>query len=108
MWFDLRPQIDQAIVDDWRRTYGHRPVPKGWVAPWTNERALDDWVALNLACLDYAYESRLLWVPVWHPYTHYLHDPESRMLKALLRHAAGKAERVWVCTVRDAAAMLHA
>jgi hypothetical protein len=63
-------------------------------------------VALNLACLDYAYENRLLWVPVWHPYTHYLHDPESRMLKALLRHAAGKAERVWVCTVRDAAAML--
>lgn len=106
MWFDLRPSIDQAILDEWRGAYGHRPVPEGWRAPWTPDAALDDWITLNLQTLDYAYEHRLLWVPVWHPYTHYLHDPHNRTLEALLDHAAQKQECVWVCTLRDAAEML--
>ena len=33
-------------------------------------------------------------------------DPQARILEALLEHAAAKPERVWVCTLRDAAAML--
>jgi hypothetical protein len=107
MWFDLRPEVDQAILEAWRQRYGHRPVPAGWRAPWTVGDALDDWITLNVQCLDYAYENRLLWVPVWHPYTHYLHDPDNRTLEELLRHAASKPERVWVCTVRDAATLLE-
>jgi peptidoglycan/xylan/chitin deacetylase (PgdA/CDA1 family) len=106
MWFDLRPEIDQSIVATWRYRYGHKPVPEGWKADWLADNALDDWISLNLETLDYAYQHRLLWVPAWHPYTHYLHDPENLMLEALLQHAASKLERVWVCTVRDAMAML--
>jgi peptidoglycan/xylan/chitin deacetylase (PgdA/CDA1 family) len=106
MWFDMRPEVNQAVLDEWRKQHGHQPVPKGWHAPWTDEHALDEWIALNLDALDYAYENRLLWVPCWHPISHYLHDPENRMLSTLFAHAAAKKERVWVCTVRDAAAIL--
>jgi peptidoglycan/xylan/chitin deacetylase (PgdA/CDA1 family) len=106
MWFDMRPEVDQAVIDTWRLSHGHRPVPAGWRAPWLVGSALEEWIALNLAMLDYAYEHRLLWVPTWHPYTHYLHDPECRMLESLLSHVAGKPDRVWVCTVRDAAQMI--
>jgi peptidoglycan/xylan/chitin deacetylase (PgdA/CDA1 family) len=107
MWFDMRPEVDQKSFGAWRQVYGHRPVPEGWRAPWPNENALGDWIDLNRRTLDYCYEQRLLWVPVWHPYTHYLHDPENRALEALLEHAASKAERAWVCTVRDAAERLR-
>lgn len=106
MWFDIRPEVDQSVLDAWRKEHGHRPVPRGWRAPWTDRHALDEWIALNLDSLDYAYEHRLLWVPCWHPYTHYLHDPDHRTLSALLARAAAKPERVWVCTLRDAASMI--
>jgi len=43
----------------------------------------------------------------WHPYSHYLHDPENRMLPAMLEHCASKPERMWVCTVRDACEMVE-
>ena len=49
----------------------------------------------------------LLWVPVWHPYTHYLHDPENRALPALLAQAQAKSEPVLICTVRDAVEFLQ-
>jgi hypothetical protein len=107
MWFDIQPEVDQARLEAWRQAHGHRAVPEGWRAPWTPENALEDWIALNLETLDYAYRHRLLWTPVWHPYTHYLHDPDNRMLTALLQHAAGKQEKVWICTVRDAAEMIE-
>ena len=71
-----------------------------------SRQALDEWIDYNLSVLDYTYEHGLLWVPVWHPYSHYLHDPENRTLPALLNHAAAKPDKVWVCTVRDAAGML--
>jgi len=106
MWFDLRPEVDQDLVATWRDKYGHQPVPRGWKANWLVDNALDEWISLNLDTLDYGYEHQLLWVPTWHPYTHYLHDPENRMLEALLQHASSKPEKVWVCTVRDAVAML--
>jgi hypothetical protein len=108
MWFDMRPEVDQSLVSAWRKDFGHKPLPAGWKkAPWTSNSALDDWISLNLDTLDYCYEHRLLFVPVWHPYTHYIHDPKNRTLLALIQHAAGKKEKVWICTVRDAATMLH-
>lgn len=106
MWFDMRPEVDQQIISEWRGKYGHKPVPTGWKAPWPIPNALEGWIDLNLATVDTAYELGTLWVPVWHPYTHYLHDPEAHALKTLLQHTAAKPETAWVCTVRDAAAML--
>jgi peptidoglycan/xylan/chitin deacetylase (PgdA/CDA1 family) len=106
MWFDMRPEVDRTLLDTWRAEHGHQPVPEGWRAPWTEPHALDDWIALNLETLDYAYNHGLMWVPCWHPYTQYLHDPEGRILETTLKHAAGKPEGVWVCTLRDATAVL--
>jgi len=100
-WFDNYKCVDTEAYTAWRREHGHQPVPADWQCPWTSPNALDDWIDYNLATLDYAYEHRLLWAPVWHPYSHYLHDPRNRMLLALLEHAASKPERV-----RDAANML--
>ena len=108
MWFDMRPEVDPAVIDAWRSVWGHRPVPPGWKAPWEFPNALEDWIRLNNDTLDHLYKTGGMWVPVWHPYTHYLHDPECRALDALLQHAAQKSERVWVCTVRDATQMLFA
>lgn len=105
-WFDSLRNIDPEGYAAWRPKHGHRPMPPGYRAPWAHPQALDEWIAYNLAVLDYAYEHRLLWVPVWHPYSHYLHDPDNRALPALLAHAAAKPEKVWVCTVRDATGML--
>lgn len=106
MWFDMRPEVDASLLNGWRAAYGHQPTPEGWRAPWSLPGALEEWIALNRDCLDYAYEHRLMWVPCWHPYTQYLHDPDVRILTALLDRAASKPERVWVCTLRDAAGML--
>lgn len=106
MWFDMRPEVDPQIIAEWREKNGHKPVASDWKAPWTMPNALDGWIELNLSTVDTAYELRTLWVPVWHPYTHYLHDPEARALETLLQHAAAKPETTWVCTVRDAATML--
>jgi peptidoglycan/xylan/chitin deacetylase (PgdA/CDA1 family) len=108
MWFDMRPEADAALREEWRAAHGHRPVPEGWRAPWTVPHAMEDWIALNRDCLETAYQHGLMWVPCWHPYTQYLHDPDARILTALLEHAASKPERAWVCTLRDAAAMLEA
>ncbi len=105
-WFDRIQAPDPQVLLDWRQEHGHKPVPKDWQCPWTSPDALEGWIEYNLACADYAYEHGLLWVPVWHPYTHYLHDPDNRMLPALLEHCESKPERVIVCTVRDAAEML--
>jgi hypothetical protein len=106
MWFDMRPEVDRAVLDAWRTAHGHQPVPAGWRAPWAIEGALEGWIALNREILDHAYARGLMWVPCWHPYTQYLHDPEARILEDLLEYAAGKPKRAWVCTVRDAAEML--
>ena len=107
LFFDFERNRDNDAMEAWRINEGHQPVPDGWTCPWTDAAALDDWIAYNLAALDHAYENGLLWVPTWHPYTHYLHDPANRALPALLAHARSKPEPVAVCTVRDAAAMLH-
>ncbi len=101
-WFDTMKCIDAEAYQAWRVIEGHQPVPDGWQCPWTAPEALDEWIAHNLAAADFAYDNRLLWVPVWHPYTHYLHDPDNRMLPALLEHCAAKPEPVLVCTLRDA------
>ena len=63
-------------------------------------------IAYLLEAADYAYEHRLLWAPVWHPYTHYLHDPENRALPALLEHMSGKPERFAFYTLRDVTEMM--
>jgi len=102
VWFDTVHCVDQPAYAAWRAAHGHRPVPSGWRrAPWTHPEALDRWISYNLAVADFVYQRRLAWVPCWHPYSHYLHDPENRMLPALLEHCAAKPERAWVCTMRD-------
>ncbi len=106
-YFDSFKCVDQVAYDGWRAEYGHEPVPSGWKCPWTDDDALDGWIEYNLAALDFAYENELLWVPTWHPYSHYLHDPQNRMLPALLERARSKPEKVHVGTVRDAVQMLR-
>jgi peptidoglycan/xylan/chitin deacetylase (PgdA/CDA1 family) len=105
VWFDTLHCVDQAAYDAWRKARGHQPVAPGWRAPWTAPDALDRWIEYNLAVADLVYEQRLVWVACWHPYSHYLHDPENRMLPAMLKHCAAKPERVWVGTFRDAVGM---
>jgi peptidoglycan/xylan/chitin deacetylase (PgdA/CDA1 family) len=101
MWFEGYKCIDDDAYARWRRESGHKPVRLGWRCPWTARDALDEWIRINLATLDYAYEHRLLWVVCWHPYSHYLHDPDARMLRSLLETALSKPDVVWVCTLRD-------
>ena len=100
-WFDSYMLSDPQSYVDWRRKFGHQPVDKGWRCPWTKPEALDMWIRINLDCLDYAYNNGLLWVVCWHPYSHYIHDPENKMLPAFLEAASRKAGRVWICTLRD-------
>ncbi len=37
-----------------------------------------------------------------HPYSFYLHDPQSRFLQEMLVHIRAKPEPVWIGTLRDA------
>lgn len=92
-----------------RERYGHRPVPAGWQPDWTEAGALDRFIRIHQSCVDYAYEHRLLFDFTQHPYSTYLHDPENRLLRELLAHIRGKAEPVWVGTLRGAIGedMLH-
>ena len=106
-YFDSFKCADQSAYDHWRKEHGHKPVLDGWECPWTAEDALDGWIAYNLAALDFAYDNRLLWVPTWHPYSHYLHDPQNRMLPTLLERARSKSEKVHIGTVRDGVNMLR-
>jgi len=101
-WFDDYKLIDPAAYRSWRLEKGHRPVPYDWSCPWTHPDALKKWIEVNLACLDHAYENRLLWTLCWHPYSHYLHDRANTMLPALLEAAFSKPEKVAICTLRDA------
>lgn len=100
-WFDGHKFIDPEAYEHWREQYGHRPVPAGWKCPWTERDALEEWIQVNLACLNYAYDHGLLWVLTMHPYSHYLHDPENRVLPTILNAASQKSEKVWLCTLRD-------
>jgi peptidoglycan/xylan/chitin deacetylase (PgdA/CDA1 family) len=110
VWFETVKMEDRELYDAWRAEWGHRAVPPGSRAPWTTPDALDTWVDYNLATADYVYEHGLLWVICWHPYSHYVHDPENRMLPALLERCAAKKKKkqdmAWVCTLRDAVALI--
>jgi peptidoglycan/xylan/chitin deacetylase (PgdA/CDA1 family) len=90
----------------WRTEHGGKPVADDWRAPWTPPTALAEWMEYHRQAIDYAYEHRLLWVPVWHPLSHYLHDRQNVVLRHFLEYCRSKPEPVWVCTVRDATAML--
>jgi len=106
-WFFEGVQcVDRAAWETFRAQWGHRRVPDGFHPAWTAPDALEKWIEYNLAVAEYAYDNRLLCIMTWHPYSHYLHDPENRMLPALLQWAASQPERVWVCTVRDACGMV--
>jgi len=108
VWFETVKMADRELYDAWRAEWGHRAVPAGARAPWTAEDALESWIEYNLATADFTYDNGLLWVICWHPYSHYLHDPDNRMLPALLEHCAAKKEKAWVCTMRDAVGMIAA
>lgn len=107
-FFDRHKNVEPSAYEAWKREEGGKPVAAGWRAPWTSPDALDEWIAYLREAIDYAYERRLLWVPVWHPLTHYLHDRENVVLRSVLEYCASREEKVWVCTVRDAADMLTA
>jgi len=105
-FFDMSGFVDTDKYQEWRLACGGRPVPAGWKAPWTPPDALDRWTTYHCEAIDFAYDNRLLWVPVWHPLSHYLHDRDNSVLRRFLEYCRSKPERVWVCTVRDAAALL--
>ncbi len=105
-FFDTLRNVSPEKYQAWRKSHGGQAVPDGWTAPWTAPDALEAWMSYLLKSVDYAYERRLLWVPTWHPTTHYLHDRENVVLKTFLEYCQSMPERVWVCTVRDAAEML--
>lgn len=105
-FFDTLRNVAPEKYQEWRKAEGGRPVAGGWKAPWTAPGALDEWMAYHRQAIDYAYEHRLLWVPVWHPTTHYLHDRENVALRHFLEYCRSRPEKVWACTVRDAAEML--
>jgi peptidoglycan/xylan/chitin deacetylase (PgdA/CDA1 family) len=110
VWFETVKMEDRGLYDAWRAEWGHKPVPPGSRAPWTRADALEAWIEYNLATAEFAYERGLLWIICWHPYSHYVHDPENRMLPALLGWAASTAKkkkgRAWICTLRDAVALV--
>jgi peptidoglycan/xylan/chitin deacetylase (PgdA/CDA1 family) len=105
-FFDNIFCVDRTAYNSWRSESGGTAVVEDWSAPWTSNGALDEWLVYNRQAIDYAYENRLLWVPTWHPTTHYYHDRENIGLRDLLSYAQSKDEKVWVCTVRDAANMI--
>ena len=110
VWFETVKMEDRELYDAWRAEWGHKALPKGSRAPWTTADALDAWTEYNLATADYVYEHGLLWIICWHPYSHYVHDPENKMLPALLQWANAKArkkqDKAWICTLRDAVALV--
>jgi len=108
VWFEQVKMDDPELYDAWRAEWGHKAVPEGSRAPWTADDALDAWIEYNLAAADFAYDNGLLWIVCWHPYSHYLHDPDNKMLPALLERCAAKQEMAWVCTMRDAVGMIAA
>ncbi|MCD6359309.1 MAG: polysaccharide deacetylase family protein [Armatimonadetes bacterium] len=105
-FFDTLRCVDRAALESFRAEWGHRRVPGGFRPAWTAPGALDEWIDYNLQVAQHVYDNRLLCVMAWHPYSHYLHDPDNRMLPALLEWAAAQPERVWVCTLRDACGMV--
>ena len=106
-WFDMHYCIRPDEFNEWRRVKGHQPVATDWCAPWTAPDALDKWIQYNLDLLDRVYQEKALWVPVWHPYTHYLHDRQNIALKSLLEFSVSKPKKVWICTLRDVINMLR-
>ncbi len=101
-FFDAIMCEDAEVYREWRVTRGHDPVAEGWrKAPWTREDALDRWIEYNLAVAEEVYAQGLLWVICWHPHSHYIHDPENRMLPALLEWASVRPD-VFAGTLRDA------
>jgi peptidoglycan/xylan/chitin deacetylase (PgdA/CDA1 family) len=107
-FFDTLRNLAPDRYQHWRIAHGGTAVSDGWRAPCTAPGALDQWLAFHEQAIDYAYERGLLFVPTWHPYTHYLHDRENIALRHFLEYCRAKPDPVWVCTVRDAAALLTA
>lgn len=108
-WFFEGVQcVDPAALSNFRAQWGHQRVPEGFRPAWTAPGALEEWIEYNLAVGTYAYQNRLLCIMTWHPYSHYLHDPNNQMLPALLQWAVSQPERVWICTVRDACGLVGA
>lgn len=105
-WFDTHYCANPKILNEWRESAGHQPVAPDWHAPWTAPGALDHWIRYNLDVCDRACYAGSLWMPVWHPYTHYLHDRENRVLKALLEHVTQKSG-VRMVTLRDVIKLLE-
>lgn len=101
MWFDNYKCVNQKSFEEWRKKFGHRPVPCGWKCPWTSENSLEEWIDIHIKTLDFVYENRLLWVICWHPYSHYLHDPENKTLPSFLEYAFKKPKKVLFCTMRE-------
>jgi hypothetical protein len=87
-FFDTHQCVDRAALEAFKAEWGHKRLPDDWTgAPWTRPDALKRWLEYNLAVADYVYENRLLCVMCWHPYSHYVHDPDNQMLSVLLQWA---------------------
>ncbi len=105
-FFDTIQCVDPAALEAFKAEWGHKRLPEGFVPPWTAPDALELWIEYNLAVAQHLYDNRMFGVMCWHPYSHYVHDPDNQMLSALLEWAEMQPERAWVCTLRDACEML--
>ena len=105
-FFDNLLCENRQAYDGWRTEFGGTAVGKDWRAPWTSDGAVEEWKVYNRQAIDYAYDNHLLYVPTWHPTTHYYHDRDNVCLRDLLSYAESRDEKVWVCTVRDAAELI--
>lgn len=106
-WFDTHYCTNPQTFDEWRESAGHQPVAADWQAPWTAPGALEHWIDYNLAVFDRACSQKTLWMPVWHPYTHYLYDRENIALKSLLEYVTKKPD-ARVVTLRDVIDLIEA
>jgi hypothetical protein len=105
-WFD-NMQPKRHLLQEWRKTGGHQPVPEDWQCPWTEPNATHRFIEAHKAVFDLAYEERLFADFTCHPYSFYLHDRQNIILRELFTHLRAKPEKVWIGTLRDVAGLIE-
>lgn len=106
-FFEWSRNIDPKRYESWRIKDSVKFPERGFKPPWTPDDALDQWIKYNKMAFDYAYDNRKIWTPVWHPASHYLHDPKNRTLETILEYAFSKPDKVYFGNTRDLISMIH-
>ncbi len=85
---------------EWRKVWGHKPVPDDWRCPWTKEDAIYKFIEFHKRTFDVAYENRCFYNFCGHPYSFYLHDRDNIFLRTMFEYILSRSG-VWVGTLRD-------